>query len=893
MSSSIRGLDALAPSLGATCAEYLERYRDGLAERLRHGESGVDVARSLSQVLDGLLSALFCAADAAARETAERPRVALVAVGGYGRGTLGLSSDVDLLFLTDDPSDRYPGALANGMLYPLWDLGVDLGHVVRGVGETLRLAREDVRTATTLVDARRIAGDVSICEELERGASRDVFQPALAEFLDALSEDTAARHERFGGSLYLLEPEVKLGRGGLRDLDVAEWAARARWGARSPADYVRTGALLRREVEELEAAREMLWRVRQHLHLRAGRKQDRLTFADQEEIATELGFVDGITLGVEQFMQAYYRHARVVAQTAERMLERARPVARRSRPPARDLGDGTSLFGEAVTLTATSRLAEDPTLAFRLYHQVVRHGLRPYAYARDAIARASVDPGLRDTLRKSEEATQLFLQLVSSGGVPVLPRSSMVTELHEVGLLVAMVPELEPLVGRVVHDVYNVYTVDVHALRAVDRFREIRAGDHARDMPLASRLAAETPRRVPLVLALLLHGLGRVHGGNDRERGAAAAEVVARRLGLGRRDAELVAFLVEEQRGLYHWATRRDTHDPATLAELADRVGSKERLRELLLMTVCTLSTTNATAYSSWTARMIEDLYFGLLRTLAEGPDARGARAEELRAEVHVGFVGDAGREVLDAFLEDMPDRYVLGNAVDDVRRHARIVRDTPDDRIVLVLGPGPSPELAEVVLRVEDRPGLLADVAAAFAGQGLSIVDAQVYTHEGRVFDVFWVRREKGRVDAALLSRVERDLRALFEGTTDAETLIKRARPPAWARRRRPDVATQVGVDNAASPRFTVVDVFTRDGVGVLHHIASALHQAGVRIALSKVNTEGERVADVFYVTDESGEKLAGTRLETLREELASRVTEMQREERESERPARRNGLP
>ncbi|MEO0326466.1 MAG: nucleotidyltransferase domain-containing protein [Myxococcota bacterium] len=538
VSSPPRGLDTLAPSLGATCGDYLTRYREGLAERLQGGEPGVSVARALAQVLDGLLSALFCAADAAAREEAPRPRVALVAVGGYGRGTLGLASDVDLLFLTDDPSDRYPGALANGMLYPLWDLGVDLGHVVRGVGETLKLAREDVRTATTLVDARRIAGDESICEELERGASRDVFQPALTAFLDALGEDTAARHERFGGSLYLLEPEVKLGRGGLRDLDVAEWTARARWGARCPADCVRTGALLRREVEELEAAREMLWRVRQHLHLRAGRKQDRLTFADQEEIATELGFVDGITLGVEQFMQAYYRHARVVAQTAERMLERARPVARRSRPPARDLGDGTSLFGDAVTLTSTERLAKDPALAFRLYDQVKRRELRPYGYARDAIARAAVDPELRERMRGSEEATRLFLALLAGSGVPVLPRRSVVTELHEVGLLVAMVPELEPLVGRVVHDVYNVYTVDVHALRAVDRFREVRAGDHARDMPLASRLAAETPRRVPIVLALLLHGLGRVHGGNDRRRGATAAEAVARRLGLDRRDAE-------------------------------------------------------------------------------------------------------------------------------------------------------------------------------------------------------------------------------------------------------------------------------------------------------------------------------------------------------------------
>ncbi|HJL32655.1 MAG TPA: nucleotidyltransferase domain-containing protein, partial [Polyangiaceae bacterium LLY-WYZ-15_(1-7)] len=393
-------LSRLAPGLGDCCGEYLQDYREDFAAAIRRGEKGVEAAQRYARALDGLLGALYCAADAAARRQKDGGgRVALVAVGGYGRGTVGLHSDVDVLFLCDDPTDRRVRSLAEGLLYPLWDLGVDIGHAVRGVDETLALAREDIRTATTLIDLRRVAGDASIVTDLERGARRQIFEPRLDAFLDALLEDTERRHERFGGSLYLLEPEVKQGRGGLRDLDVAEWAARARWGASCTEDYVRTGALLAREVEELEAARELLWRVRNLLHLRAGRQQDRLTFADQEEIAVELGFVDGITLAVEQFMQAYYRHARVVAQTAERMLARARPESPKKKPPMRDLGDGTALFAQHVTLASTDRLAEDPALAFRFYRQVLRRQLPPYAFARDAIARIAVEPGWRERLQ--------------------------------------------------------------------------------------------------------------------------------------------------------------------------------------------------------------------------------------------------------------------------------------------------------------------------------------------------------------------------------------------------------------------------------------------------------------------------------------------------------------
>lgn len=876
-------LSRLAPDLGNTCGDYLASYRKAYADAIRRGDSAVDAAAAFSRAHDGLLGALYCAADAAAGKRSES-RHALVAVGGYGRGRLGLQSDVDVLFLCDDPDDPRVEAVAQGLLYPVWDLGVDIGYAVRGVDETLQLALDDIRTATTLIDLRWVAGDRTIVEELAKASRRRVFGPHIDAFLTMLEEDTSRRHERFGDSLCLLEPEVKQGRGGLRDLDIALWAAQARWGGKTDADLVRTGALLQREVCELASARELLWRVRNHLHLKAGRQQDRLTFEDQEEIATHLGFVDGVVLAVEQFMQAYYRHARVVAETAERMLERARPPRRRSRVTQHDLGDGTAIFDGRITLSDTERLDEDPALAFRFYRQVVRRDLPPYAFARDAIARVAVDPDWQERLRRSEEATQLFVELTTTRKRAPVRRGSIVDELHRMGLVVAMIPELEPLTGRVQHDVYHVYTVDVHLVRAVDRLRELMAGEHTQTMGLASRLIAEAPRRTPLFLAVFLHALGKVHGGDRPERGAQMARTIAERLGFSAMDVEHIAWLIENQRRLYHWATRRDTSDPVVLGEIAEHVGTTERLRDLYLLTLAVLSTTNPTALSAWKARMLEDLYFGL-RSLEGRRPSGASRAKAIRDEVRVGFVGDKDPEALEAFLSEMPDRYVLANPVDVIRRHARWVRDD-DAEVGLHIAPGPSAELTEVVMIGSDRPGLLADVAAVFAAHQVAVIDAQIYTREdGRAFDVFLVRREAPRGARTTthdstpppieLQRLSDDLRARLAGKVSAEELLERAQvTPKWARRHSPEVPTEVGVDNEASERFTVVDVFTRDRVGVLYCIAQTLHDLGLTIALSKVNTEGERVADVFYVQTASGAKLTDpARVEALRTALVERL--------------------
>ena len=820
-------LGRLAPNLSETCADYCTSYRHRLAAQVRRGDGGVEVAHQHARILDGLLGALFCAADAATRgaaASAEGSRVCLVAVGGYGRGLVGLASDVDVVFLTSGATERHVAALAEGLLYPLWDLGLEIGHAVRSVEDTLELAADDVRTATTLLDMRRVAGDLTLLEELATRARATVFEPTgvdagLRSFLAQLERDRRERHERFGDSPYLLEPQVKLGCGGLRDLDLARWAKRARWGA---ADS--EGAVLADELDSLDNAREFLWRVRNLLHLRAGRRQDRLTFADQEEIATQLGFVDGVTLGVEQFMQAYYRHAGVVEQAAERILARAGEIGswRPVEPIA--IGEGIARVGDAVTFVDPDRLEEDPLLAFRLYAALVRLGATASPYARDAIARAAREPDWGERLRANPQASRMFIDALCRTAPARVRHQSVLAELHHLGVMLAMIPEFEPVTGRVQHDVYHVYTVDVHSVAAVDRLRAIKRGAYVAKLPLASRLAAEIPRPAPLFLGLLLHDIGKAHGKDHSASGAKMARPIAERLGFAAHDVDHVVWLVEEHLSLYHWATRRDTTDPEAIAEVVSHVRTLDRLRDLYLLTVADLSTTNPSAMTSWKARMLEDLYVSVAASLegsVETPPER--RADAIRAEVVAG--GDIShRDAVARFAAGMPDRYLLANSPEAIRAHAREVSARAcGEPLHVAMREGPSEGIVELIVATDDRPGLLADVAAALAAHGLSIVAAQIYTRElddgtAQAFDVFHVQRvgpspEELEITEERLAKVRDDLRAVVVKERTAEDLMaERARAPQWARRHSPEVETEIQVDNDASVRFTVIDVFTRD---------------------------------------------------------------------------------
>jgi [protein-PII] uridylyltransferase len=654
--------------------------------------------------------------------------------------------------------------------------------------------------------------------------------------------------------------------------------------------------LVAREASEIGAAEEFLWRVRNRLHARAGRKADRLGFEEQEALAVAMGYGADRARSAERLMQDYYLHARTVTRARESLFPRLLPQRRRGKAVTADLGGGVHLFDGQVTIAAAD-LQGDPALALRAYAACARHDAPILPFARDAIARAARDPVFCQKLRASPEAAALFVEQLCTVPEVRTRGGSMVGELHDVGLLLAMVPEFLPVTGRVHHDVYHVYTVDVHSVAAVDRLRQLARGELAQEYPLATRLAAEIARPRLLFLATLLHDVGKgwpdESGSrkNHSKTGAELCERILPRLGLPSDEADEVRVLVLEHLLMYHVATRRDLDDVATIEEFCRGVRGREGLRNLYLLTVADLSTTSPTAMTSWKARMLDELYFAAEAHLAgRQPRADAERVARVRDAVRRAWKGP--QRALEELLASMPERYLLANAPESIVEHARVVlgRGMQPARVARV--PSRHPEVAELCVVADDRPGLLASIAAAITANRLEVLAAQVYCHarppvtpgieaspdgEAEALDVFWVRDREGGTEGVeqAMPRLSRDLDEVCSGRVDAAELLRSrlGSSSPWRERPSPAVATEVLFDDRASPRHTVVEVFAKDRPGLLHTLARALHQLRLSIAVSKINTEGTRVADVFYVTEVDGTKIQQRRHEEVRAALVRAV--------------------
>lgn len=845
---------------------------------------GLTLGRDLVAAYDEILAPVF----AAAREGA----VALAAVGGYGRGAVALRSDLDVRILARNTADAE--RVVDAVLYPLWDAGLSIGHQILLLGDAIDLAREDLATATSLLDWRYLDGDRVLCDELVWRVAGSLFSTSeLGRWGTRLSEEVARRHERFGDSVYLLEPDVKNGAGGLRDMDIFRWAAAPRYGTGEIDALVRVGALIPREAHELSAAQERLWQMRHLLHAHAGRRSDRLVYEEQELIAQQLGYGEGGE-AVERMMSAYYRAARVVTRGVTMMITRATIAQDKRRPKDEDLGDGFRLFDGAVTLADTSRLETTPTLSLRLLTLAVEKDRPLYAYARETIMRHTSDAAWCERLREDPAASKLFIDLVCVRRDTALRERSTLREMHELGLVLAMIPEFSPVVGRVHHDVYHVYTVDVHSVAAVDRLAALTRGDLAADHPLASRLAKEVTQPAVIAFATLLHDVGKAIGGRDHStRGAEMCRVILARLGFGAAEIEEVARLIEEHLTMYRLATRRDVDDPATVEEMAAVVRTRDTLRNLFLLTVVDVSTTSPTSMTSWKAHMLDELYIAVDEALSGAAGEQG-RAERLRKEMLAfasGYLeGEQDRAedlaFLPGFIASMPDRYLVASSAEAIVAHAGVVRrhdlDPGDSPASVEVVPSSHPDAAEICVVADDRAGLLAMIAGALSICRLEVLAAQIYSRkraDGRVqaVDLFWVqgRVEGAQAAAKCLPKLRRELASLLAGASKPPVI---GSPSRAHRRSGPTVRTRVAIDHRASKEHTVIEVTTLDRPGVLFAIANALYQLGLTIAVAKISTEGSRVADVFYVTDRSGTKIERQIGKGTSDEVVSRSSVIER---------------
>jgi len=477
-----------------------------------------------------------------------------------------------------------------------------------------------------------------------------------------------------------------------------------------------------------------------------------------------------------------------------------------------------------------------------------------------------------------------------------LKGGSAIREMHDLGLLVAMIPEFSPVVGRVHHDVYHVYTVDVHSVAAVDRLAELVRGELGAEFSLACRLAAEATRKTMLFFATLLHDVGKAIGGKDHsQRGALMSDDILRRLGFPPEEVAAACNLVRLHLVMYHVATRRDLDDPATIEEFLRDVPDEETLADLFLLTVADLSTTSPTSMTSWKARMLDELYLAAHRALAgiAGDDQRSARAmaavldETGALPATTDEEREARREFVKTYLASMPERYLLSNAPAAIAAHAEVARKHGDRAVSVALVPSRHPQAAEICVIAADRPGLLASITAALTASRLEVHAAQINSRalpDGSVqaVDLFWVRDRSEGVEGVerALPGLVRDLDAVLSGRVAPAELASKRKGSSLRDRSTPKVRTQVSLDDRASPRHTVIEIMTRDRPGLLYAISDALYRLGLSIAVAKINTEGTRVADVFYVSDADGKKVApGKRAAEVRERITSVLEALEQE--------------
>ncbi|MBI4185401.1 MAG: [protein-PII] uridylyltransferase [Proteobacteria bacterium] len=858
----------------------LEAGRAAVRRRFRGGLNGWDAAKLTSGLMDGLIAVLFEFAatrvfPGGVASSAERLSVA--ATGGYGRGELAPFSDIDLLFLIPYKPTARIEQVVEYLLYMLWDLGLSVGQAIRSVEECVRQAQGDVTVRTAILDARCICGDEALFAEFGAAVEQQVIKGTALEFFDAKLAERDARHQRMGDSRYVLEPNVKEGKGGLRDLHTLYWLWAYVDGVRELDKLAERGLLTAAEARSMLKALRFLWSVRFHLHYRAGRAEEVLTFDAQPEVALAMGYTRRAgARSVERFMKHYFLIAKDVgtltrvlcAAYGERL--RRRPFWQMPRLKGRwRLPEGLAVEGDWLSVAHPTVFARDPVALIRIFREAQERGLdiHPNAFRLIAASLKLIDA----RLRADAEANRLFLDLLTSPREPDISLRRM----NEAGVLGRFVPEFGRVVAQMQYDMYHHYTVDEHTILAVGVLRRLEEGGMRDIAPVASEQVRRIESRRALYVAVLLHDIAKGRPGDHSEQGARIAERLGPRFGLAAAETETVAWLVRRHLLLSRIAFKRDVDDPQTLRDLVGEVQSLERLRLLLLLTVADVRAVGAGVWNNWKATLLREVYFRAEEALTGGlmvtaKDARvAATIAALRRELP-----DWREDEFEAFVRLASPSFWLAFDAPTLARHARMVRREDRSGHVLKLDTrvDPARGVTEVTVYAPDRPRLFSRIAGAMAVSGANILDARIFTlANGLAVDTFWIQDASGgpfdRPDriARLSSHIGRAVEGRLE--VRAELARRRSLP---SRTRVFTVAPLAVIDNAASAEHTVIEVNARDRLGLLHDVTDTLARLGLQISSAHVTTFGERAVDVFYVKDAYGLKVESeSRLQAVREAL------------------------
>lgn len=843
-------------------AEQLVQQRQDLVQTLL--ESGDrSFLQQNAQLLDDYFRECFEASDIGPHMGIAKNPYAIIAQGGYGRQEQCLHSDVDLLLLFSKDIPPQAEALIQEVIYPLWDIGLEIGHATRTLKECTTLATTDYEVLTSLLDARFICGLSPLYSALMEQLRIKILGRRAKKIVRWLVDTNTVRHQRFGDSAFLLEPNLKEGQGGLRDYHTMLWVARITADIKQPRDLEYNGLLTHNEYQELEQALSFIWKVRNRIHGLTGRKSDQLHFELQTRLAKSLGYkkADG-QQPVERFLGDLHGQMEVIKQQHLMFLYELGHEKHRLRRRLQIKKSGVDgiqvLKGNVLGFTAPETLLEAPTLLVKIFAESARLKI-PLSTEANRLVREFLHL-VDDPFRTHPETIQAFEKILAT---PVL-EFNVLNEMTNTGLLVALLPEMGAIVNRIQYDEYHLYPVDKHSLRALQVLKSFGTPHSLANDPFCDDLYKAIKHRKRLLWATLLHDIGKgTPGGDHAKKGARVAEQLMTRLGYASGDIETVRALVRDHLLLIKAATRRDIYDEETAIVCARQIQTVDRLKMLFLLTVADSIATGPKAWNEWTAALLRTLFFRVLKIMEKGElasrEAVSMVEDKKRRVIEEAAPGEARTQVENLFSVMSP-RYLLYVQTGEMKNHMRLHRELGDREFVWQIDHSEEIGTRTVTVCAKDRPGLFSRIAGIFTLNGIDVLDAQVFTWRNNVaLDIFQVTPPPDQIfEYERWGRAEKDLTEALAGRLDltvalAEKLDRRrsSRPEAM------DRPPQINVDNESSSFFTIVEVFANDSPGLLFGITNALFRCRLDVWVAKIATRADQIVDVFYVRDFDGQKV------------------------------------
>ncbi len=863
---------AFRPALLEMLKQHIKRTRNEAEAQLLERKKGTKCAMFLSDVQDEIVCALHDLAideiyPATNPSTAEH--LAVVAVGGYGRAALAPGSDIDLLFLLPYKQTAWGESVVEFLLYMLWDLGFKVGHATRSIDECIRLAASDETILTSVLEARLLCGDANLFDELQERFIKDIIKGGERKFTKAKLAERDQRHIRSGESRYLVEPDVKDGKGGLRDLHTLFWIGKFIYGARQSSDLVGAGVFNENELARFTECEDFLWTVRCHLHFITGRGDDRLSFDKQSEIAKRLGFEgEGRLKPVETFMRQYFLIAkdvgdltRIFCSVLEASHVKKAPKMSslfkgfRGRGAVKDFQDLRIDNGRLNFVEGFDPKKSPASLLF-LFKVAVRSNFSIHPDAYTTIRRSLDD--IDDNLRNDPKANASFIKMLTESGDP----EGILKRMNQSGLLARFIPEFDQIVAMMQFNMYHHYTVDEHLLRAVGNLAQIDKGLLEEEHPLSSELfkTLNKSSRKVLYLAVFLHDIAKGREESHSIAGERVARQLCPRLGLNPSETDSVAWLVRNHLVMSETAQSRDLNDFKTIMDFAAIVQSPERLKLLLILTVCDIRAVGPGVWNGWKGQLLRTLYYEAEPVLSGG---HSSISRKQRIETaHQAFLQATDLEEKPAreYIARHYDPYWLTTDTQHQIDHARLMQKASgsNDPISTSVRTDEFTAITELTILAPDHPRLLSLLTGACAAGGGNIAGAQIFTTtDGQALDTLLIQRENDdRDEHKKAARIVTMIDDILHGRKRLRDVLEQKRRPD-IKREAFSVEPRVIVDNDSSNIHTVIELVGLDRLGLLHDLTEELYNLNLNIASAHITTYGERAVDVFYVSDLTGAKI------------------------------------